>query len=181
MTTGHPTVAASRVRPAKPADALPLHDLIRHYSEQGILLPRTLEDLRKTIGNFRVISSDGKVLACAALQPYTPTAAELRSLAVTPELRGTGLGRNLVQAVLEEAFSRNLEMVFAFTYATEFFSGLGFVPIDRSLVPWKAWKDCLFCPKRDCCDEVAVAYWLKRPAAKKPAAKFPIWINHKIW
>ena len=151
------------VRPARTADIPALYALIRHYSEQGILLPRTKQNLRKMIHNFRIISCGNQVLACAVLHFYTPTIAELRSLAVAPSQRGAGLGRLIVEALLGEARARDLELVFAFTYAVDFFAKLGFMPIDRALVPWKAWMDCSICPKRDCCDEIAVAYRLKPP------------------
>lgn len=168
------------VRPARPADIPGLYALIRHYSDQEILLPRTKRDLRNNIHDFRVIASTDRVLACAVLHLYTPKIAELRSLAVVPDLRGAGLGRLMVEALLQEARRGDLEMVFAFTYATDFFARLGFAPIDRSLVPWKAWKDCANCPKQECCDEVAVAYWLRSPAATTSRPAFPILSNYNI-
>ena len=32
----------------------------------------------------------------------------------------------------------------------------GFAVVDRSELPLKAWKDCLRCPKFQCCDEIAM-------------------------
>ncbi len=178
MTSTKPAIAAATVRTARRSDAPALYELIRHYSDQGILLPRSLEDLQKNIGNFRIISVNGRILACATLRQYTADAGELRSLAVAPEAHGTGLGRRMVEAVLAEARRRRFHMVFAFTYAVEFFTRVGFEPVDRSLVPWKAWNDCLACPKRDCCDETAVACWLgPRPAAPMSPV-FPILPHH---
>ena len=166
-----------RVRPARPGDVAALAALVRLYAEQGILLPRTEENLRKSIEIFRVISAKGYLLACGVLERYTPTVAELRSLAVVPGLRGGGLGRKLVQALLDEARDRDMEMVFALTYQVEFFARLGFSPINRELIPWKAWKDCLQCPKRECCDEVAMACWLRPGAPASPPALplLPFW------
>jgi amino-acid N-acetyltransferase len=46
--------------------------------------------------------------------------------------------------------------VFAFTYVTEFFQKVGFHAVERGVLPLKAWKDCLRCPKFHACDEVAV-------------------------
>jgi amino-acid N-acetyltransferase len=178
MTTARPAIAPATVRTARHSDAPALYELIRHYSDQGILLPRSLEDLRKNIGNFRIIRSNDRVLACATLRQYTPEAGELRSLAVAPEAHGTGLGRRMVEAVLAEARRRRFRMVFAFTYAVEFFTRVGFEPIDRSMVPWKAWNDCLACPKRDCCDETAVAYWLGPRPAPSASAVFSILPHH---
>ena len=33
---------------------------------------------------------------------------------------------------------------------------MGFHQVDRGLLPLKVWKDCLSCPKFECCDEIAV-------------------------
>jgi len=38
----------------------------------------------------------------------------------------------------------------------DFFWKLGYYQVDRGLLPLKVWKDCLSCPKFQCCDEVAV-------------------------
>jgi amino-acid N-acetyltransferase len=177
-----PTASAARstVRPARPADVPAIHALIRYYSDRGVLLPRTEQDLYGVIPDFRVISSKQEILACAVLRFYTPKAAELRSLAVAPAHRGEGLGRHIVRALLIEARRHRLEMVFAFTYEVRFFAALGFAPIDRSRAPWKAWRDCAHCPKQDCCDEIAVARWIspRRPRSGAPA--FPILTNPNI-
>ncbi len=163
------TIAPARMAPpagltarrARLEDVAALQELIRYYADQGILLPVTPGDLRQKIKNFYIISDKTRILACGALHYYTPTAAEVRSLAVAPQYRGSGLGREIVEALVKQARRRGLEMVFAFTYAVPFFSRMGFVPIGRDLVPWKAWNDCVKCPKQECCDETAVARWLR--------------------
>ena len=157
--------AANTLQPGRPSDVPALYALIRHYSDQDILLPRTVEELERRIGDFFLLFNDNQLVSCGMLQIYTETVAELRSLAVASNWCGAGLGRQMVEALLAEARSRGLEMVFAFTTTPAFFSRLGFLPIDRDLVPWKAWNDCQACPKRECCDEVAMGYWLKPPKA----------------
>ena len=86
----------------------------------------------------------------------TPTTAEVRSLAVDPEVKNQGLGRILVDALEAEARENGLHAIFAFTYVPGFFNKLGFIEVDRGSLPLKAWKDCLRCPKFQCCDEIAV-------------------------
>ena len=61
-----------------------------------------------------------------------------------------------MQALEAEAQAFGVQDVFAFTYIPEFFRKLGFIEIDRGELPLKAWKDCLRCPKFQCCDEIAV-------------------------
>ena len=185
----HAALAASAaLRPGRRSDVPALYALIQHYSDQNILLPRTVADLRRRIADFRLLFYKNQLVGCGMLQIYTKTVAELRSLAVSDDWRGAGLGRQMVEALLAEARSRGFEMVFAFTTTPEFFSRVGFVPIERDLVPWKAWNDCQACPKRECCDEVAMAYLLRpskaspssarsKPAGAGSAVHFPIVAN----
>jgi amino-acid N-acetyltransferase len=42
----------------------------------------------------------------------------------------------------------------------KFFEKLGFHEVERGALPLKAWKDCMRCPKFQCCDETAVIKYL---------------------
>ena len=61
-----------------------------------------------------------------------------------------------VEALVREAQEYELDAIFAFTYVVEFFRKQGFHPVERGVLPLKAWKDCVRCPKFQACDEVAV-------------------------
>ena len=67
-----------------------------------------------------------------------------------------GIGRALVERCLDEARGLRLRKVFALTYQPEFFSHMGFRPVDKSELPHKVWRDCIQCTKFPDCDEVAV-------------------------
>ena len=67
-----------------------------------------------------------------------------------------GIGRRLIEALVREASDYALDAVFAFTYVAEFFRKMGFQEVERGELPLKAWKDCVRCPKFQCCDEIAV-------------------------
>ena len=41
-----------------------------------------------------------------------------------------------------------------------FFEKVGFEEVERGVLPLKAWKDCLRCPKFQSCDETAVIKYL---------------------
>ena len=56
----------------------------------------------------------------------------LRSVVVDPEHRGQGLGKNIVRAVMD---STDRDLYLLTESATQFFRGLGFESIDRSLAP----------------------------------------------
>ena len=82
--------------------------------------------------------------------------AEVRSLVVAPEAQGTGLGRGLVEACVEEAGQLGIRRVFALTAKPVFFERLGFERVARSAFPQKIWKDCFSCRFFESCPEVAV-------------------------
>jgi amino-acid N-acetyltransferase len=133
-----------------------LLELINSYAANGIMLPRTEFEMSENIRDFSVVYSGPQLLGCGALHFYTPTCGEIRSLAVSPAFRQQGVGVFLTKALEQEAINNDLHSIFAFTYVPDFFLRLGFEQVDRGLLPLKVWKDCLTCPKFQCCDEIAV-------------------------
>jgi amino-acid N-acetyltransferase len=131
-------------------------DLINDYAARGIMLPRTEFEMSEAIRDFLVVKHGDELLGCGALHFYTPTLGEIRSLAVYEKAKTKGVGRLLVESLVEEAERYGLDAVFAFTYVVEFFNKVGFHAVERGVLPLKAWKDCLRCPKFQACDEVAV-------------------------
>lgn len=148
-------------RKATMPDIGPILGLINGYARQGIMLPRNEFELSEGIRDFHVLWDGDRLLGCAALHFYGPTMAEVRSLAVAPEAKGTGGGRALMESLEREAVQFDLDALFAFTYVPGFFSKLGYREVDRADLPLKAWKDCLRCPKFQACDEIAVLKLLK--------------------
>ena len=130
--------------------------LINSYAAKGIMLPRTEFEISENIRDFSVAYDGNLLVGCGALHFYTPTTAEVRSLAVLPALKQHGMGRAVVDALEAEARENDLEAIFAFTYVPPFFKKLGFKEVERGELPLKVWKDCLRCPKFNSCDEIAV-------------------------
>ena len=148
--------ARLHVRKAAMHDIAPILDLINGYAAKGIMLPRTEFEMSEAIRDFTVAIQDGKLLGCGALHFYSPTVGEIRSLAVGESAKTHGVGRRIVEALVSEAVQYDLHAVFAFTYVVEFFNRVGFHEVERGVLPLKAWKDCLRCPKFQACDEIAV-------------------------
>lgn len=144
------------VRKARIGDIHGVLALINDYAGQGIMLPRTEFEMSENIRDFTVAFSGAQLVGCGALHFYTPTTAEVRSLAVSPQVKKLGVGRTILEALEAEARENDLHAIFAFTYVPEFFHRMGFAEVDRGSLPLKAWKDCLRCPKFQCCDETAV-------------------------
>jgi amino-acid N-acetyltransferase len=147
---------ALTARKATMRDIGPILDLINGYAAQGVMLPRTEFEMSEAIRDFSVVTAGGELLGCGALHFYSPTAGEIRSLAVQQEAKSHGVGRRLVAALIREAQEYELGAVFAFTYVPEFFAKVGFGVVERGVLPLKVWKDCVRCPKFQACDEIAV-------------------------
>jgi amino-acid N-acetyltransferase len=147
---------ALTVRKAVMSDIRPILALINGYAAQGLMLPRTEFELSEAIRDFTVVCRGGELLGCGALHFYSPTMAEIRSLAVREQAKTHGVGCRVVEALLREAQEYEMDAVFSFTYVVGFFLKVGFQVVERGVLPLKAWKDCLRCPKFQACDEVAM-------------------------
>jgi|SRR5262245_36892709 amino-acid N-acetyltransferase len=136
--------------------------LVNGYADRNMLLRRSEESLRARLADFVVAASpDGEVLGCGALTELGPGLGEVRSLAVREDQAGRGLGRRLVERLLEDAGRRGFAQVLALTRRVGFFEALGFKVTQRELYLEKLVVDCAACPMNVCCDETA----LVRPVA----------------
>ena len=97
-----------RARKAVMHDIPLILDLINAYAAKGIMLARTEFELSEAIRDFSVVRQGETLLGCGALHFYTPTIGEIRSLAVEDRAKTKGVGRVLVEALVEEAMSTNL-------------------------------------------------------------------------
>ena len=105
--------------------------------------------IRENIGNFLVARAGDRVVGCVGLELYGATAL-LRSLAVLPEQRGSGLGARLAGEILDRA--RRLgarEAVLLTTGVQAMAARMGFQAVPRELVPAAVRGSWEF--KADCC------------------------------
>jgi amino-acid N-acetyltransferase len=102
------------------------------------MLPRTPAQIDARIDNYVVASDEkGHVVACAALEEYSPSLAEVSSVAVAPTHHGKGLGSQVVLGVERLARARDIEEVFALSLTDNFFLSLGYKPTTVSRFPEK--------------------------------------------
>ncbi|MDH5649693.1 MAG: N-acetyltransferase [Gammaproteobacteria bacterium] len=144
------------VRPAEIHDVVAIHHLIENYAAMGNLLPRPMNELYRHLRDFFVVEVDGRVVGCGALEIFTEILGEVRSLVVEESHKGLGLGRLLVERIMEEAANIGLSKLMALTYVPEFFHKLGFQTVDKDTLPEKVWGICVKCYKYGNCDEIAV-------------------------
>jgi len=129
-----------------PQEVERLGPLLRASSLTAAGLPR--EGVRVV-----VIEEGHLVHACAAVEVLAD-AGLLRSVAVSPELRGRGLGREIVAAAEAEARQAGVTVLYLLTEtAADFFFRLGYRPIARQDVPESIRRSAQFA---EICPESAV-------------------------
>lgn len=126
------------VRRAVRADAVQILELVSQYAAQGLMLERTLDQIAARIDNY-VVATDGsgRVVACAALEEYSPSLAEVSSVAVATAHHGKGLGTQVVLGVERLARARDIEELFALSLTDNFFLSLAYKPTTISRYPEK--------------------------------------------
>ncbi len=178
-----------KVRRAKVGDVQQIVALINSYAEKGEMLYRSQSQVLQQVRNYFVAvetrkrdagdrrqeteyaGTDDSVLACGSLDIAWNDLAELRSLAVSEQAQGKGLGTLVVEALMNDAAELGLKHVFALTYKPHFFERLGFKIIDKQLLPHKVWSICIDCLKFPVCDEVAIQIEVEEWAMKHAAQK----------
>jgi len=121
-------VSTVTLTPALPGDLLAILGLVRavHLPPDGIA---------ETIAYFWVAREGERIVGTVGLEIYDDLAL-LRSLAVTPELQRTGLGRALTETVLSYLTARQFRAVYLLTTTAEaFFARHGFSLLARDEVP----------------------------------------------
>ena len=161
------------IRSATIHDVERIQEIINSHAELGKMLFKSLAQLYESLRDFAVYELEpesgddemrvmpGRVVGCVALSIIWADLAEVRSLAVDEEFRGRGVGRRLVEWAVDEAKRLQIRRLMALTYEQAFFEKVGFEVVPKETLPLKVWSDCVRCPKRDGCDEIAVVRTLE--------------------
>jgi amino-acid N-acetyltransferase len=142
------------IRKAKLSDVKYIYKLILHFSKRGDVIPRPLSELYEKVREFYVCEDKDLIVGAASLHIVWEDLAEIRSLVVSEEYQGKGIGAKLVEACLNEAKELGIPIVFVLTTSPPFFKKLGFKEINKQELPQKVWTDCIRCSKFPECDEI---------------------------
>lgn len=165
------TAIVDMIRPATIHDVPRIEEIINSHAGLGKMLFKSYAQLYEDLRDFGVYEEDGQVVGCVALTILWADLAEVRSLAVDEEHIGRGIGRRLVEWSVDEGRRLGIRRLMALTYEQAFFEKLGFDVVAKETLPLKVWSDCIRCPKRDGCDEIAVVRTLHEvPQSDQPAA-----------
>lgn len=143
-------------RKAKFSDVEDILKIINDYAGKGLMLARSRNVLYEGLREFILAEEDGKIVGVAALHLVWNELAEIRALAVEPNKTKSGVGRQIVDMLTEEARELGVKTLFALTYQPGFFAKLNFKEVPKESVPHKMWKECINCPKFPNCDEIAM-------------------------
>ena len=159
------------IRSATVNDVPRVSEIINNHAELGRMLFKSYAQLYEDLRDFAVFEEGGKVVGCCALAIIWADLAEVRSLAVDDAYRGRGIGRQLVEWTVQEARRLQIRRLMSLTYEQGFFEKLGFEVVDKDTLPLKVWSDCVRCPKREGCDEIAMVRTLVDvPVITQPSA-----------
>lgn len=131
------------LRPARPADARSIAELVRPYAERRILLGKDLiayfEDIQEfTVAQSPAVDPEGRatsgIIGCGALHVMWDDIAEVRTLAVRRDHLHRGVGSALLGELVDRARALGLKRVFCLTFEVDFFTAHGFRPIEGTPV-----------------------------------------------
>lgn len=146
------------LRKARVTDAAQIQNLIKYYSKKEEMLPRSINEIYENLRDFTVLEQDGYVMACGGLHVCWNDLAEIKSLAVAPELQGQGCGSRLVKHFVKEARDLGIPRVFTLTFRPGFFEKQGFVKVEMNDLPKKVWIECVKCVHFPDCGEEALVF-----------------------
>lgn len=176
---------ACHVRAATADDVPEMEALISHFARQNRMLFRTAPDILASIDEFVVARGtlpenalrlvdqphpDGDfLLGVCGLHPVGLGLAEVRGLAIHPDVATRGIGSTLVDACVERARVLRIAKVYTLTLVPRFFEKRGFIQVDRGTLHLKVWYECYRCPKFANCDETAMIRPLDLEPFQQPA------------
>jgi amino-acid N-acetyltransferase len=133
----------TNIRPARTTDVRAIKSLVNLYTADRRLLSKATVTLYEDVQEFLVADVDGQVVGCGALHVLWEDLAEVRTLAVDPAHRGSGLGGQLLAALLARAANLGVGRLFCLTFETAFFGRHGFVEIEGAPVDTAVFEQLL--------------------------------------
>ncbi len=155
--------STSTIRQATLADAEKIFALINLNRDQ--LVPRSMGNIVEAMDRFVIAECMGEMVGCAAYQIHpeigSPEAAtvEIVSVAVKSMFRKQGIGRKLIEAVIDKTKVISPKEIVVLTFAPGFFEKLGFHEVAKTKIMHKLYTGCINCTKHAdpfTCPEIAM-------------------------
>lgn len=131
------------LRRARAADVRGIRALVEPYVVSRAIVAKPAVSYFEALSEFLVADLDGEIVGCGALHVMWEDVAEVRTLAVSPQVRGAGVGARLLEALIHQARVVGVARVFCLTFETEFFGRHGFVEIEGAPVTKDVYAELL--------------------------------------
>lgn len=123
------------VRPARTSDVPHIQRLVEPLAERRILLGKDRVVLYEAVQEFRIAEDEsGAVVGCGALHVMWEDLGEVRTLAVSDDWLGQGVGHAILERIEQDARELGLSRLFCLTFETGFFGRHGFEAVEESIV-----------------------------------------------
>ncbi len=138
------TVPMIEVVPARTSDVDGIRALVEPQAGKRVLLAKERVAYYETVPEFRVVHDDaGEVVGCGALHVMWKDLAEVRTLTVRADHKGTGVGAAILRRLLDDARDLGVSRVFCLTFETAFFGRHGFAEIEGIPVEHEVYAELL--------------------------------------
>ena len=131
------------IRRARTSDVRAIRDLVAPLAERRVLVSKDTVAYFEGLQEFRVAEIDGQVVGCGALHVMWDDLAEIRTLAVSQEHLGHGVGGALLETLAQDAVELGVERVFCLTFEVDFFTRHGFSEIEGQAVDPEVYAELL--------------------------------------
>ncbi|QXQ10481.1 amino-acid N-acetyltransferase [Paeniglutamicibacter sp. Y32M11] len=133
------------IRRAKTSDVKSIRELVKPLANERVLLEKEAVAYYENLQEFFIADdADGNVIGCGGLHVMWEDIAEVRTLASNEAWRGRGVGRLLLQRLLQEARELGVSRVFCLTFEVDFFIRNGFtVMAEQSAVDPEVYSELL--------------------------------------
>src|ERR1700722_10069790 len=144
------------VRRARTPDVKAIRGFVDAYAPERILLNKPTVTLYEDVQEFWVAeraeggsaagasgAAAGTVVGCGALHVMWEDLAEVRTLAVAPDMRRKGVGHLLLDHLMTTARELGVRRLFCLTFEVDFFASHGFTEIDGSPVAPEVFEELL--------------------------------------
>jgi len=117
----------AHIRQALLEDVPEILHLMDGYVQQGNLVMRTDMDIKNQIENYYIYEVDQAIYGCGALYELGHGWGEIGAIAVNPAYKSKGVGRGIMQYLIEKAHEKELKTLFLLTTkAADWFFEFGF-------------------------------------------------------
>lgn len=131
------------IRHARTRDVWAIRELVAPLAERRVLVSKDTVAYFEGLQEFRVAEIDGHVVGCGALHVLWDDLAEIRTLAVSREQLGRGVGGALLEALADDAVDLGIRRLFCLTFETDFFIRHGFSEIEGQAVDPEVYVELL--------------------------------------